>query len=309
MARIVRPYEAVGGRICLVQLLAPADVLRERATSASRLEFRKLGDPYGLGRVLERYDLTTPVAGRPSLTLDGIADFRGRARRRDRGARGRGRGLTREGAGRAAGSAAPDARPYDPQMPGALFAVIVVAFVVVGVVLVRRTIRGAVVSRLPLEDGEHVVLEEEGLKLFHRVFQTAAHGGGTTTYRVRSILTDRRVLLATGGPEGKHRFVILLILDYTTPSPPVPEHGYAAYKRKFGLRNGFPTYGCSAGDFSVEEHDGQPALRAVVPFPEGGEGWGDPPEIRLSTPQASRYLAAIGGRSRSEVSTVEPDFT
>ncbi len=135
---------------------------------------------------------------------------------------------------------------YDPSMPVALFAVIVVAFLVVGVVFVRRTQGGAIVARLPIDADEQVILEEEGLKLFHRFRQTAAHGGGTTTHRVRSVLTDRRVVLATGGPEGKHKFVILLILDYTTAAPPVPETGYAAYKRKFGLKNGYPTYSCSA---------------------------------------------------------------
>ena len=124
---------------------------------------------------------------------------------------------------------------------------------------------------------ERVLLEEEGLKLFHRFRQTSVRGGGTVTHRVRSVLTDRRVVLATGGPEGKHKFVILMILDYTTAAPPVPETGYAAYLRKFGLQNGYPTYGCSAGDVSVEEHDGETRLRVVVPFPEAGEGWGDRP--------------------------------
>jgi len=38
-------------------------------------------------------------------------------------------------------------------------------------------------------------------------------------------------------------------------------------------------------------------LRVVVPFPEAGEVWGDPPEVRLSTPQAARYAAAISGTS------------
>ena len=33
----------------------------------------------------------------------------------------------------------------------------------------------------------------------------------------------------------------------------------------------------------------------VVPFPEAGEGWGDSPEVRLSTPQAARYEEAITG--------------
>jgi len=184
---------------------------------------------------------------------------------------------------------------YDLSVSVALFAVLVIAFVVVGVVVVRRTQRGAVVARLPLGEGELVILEEEGLKLFHRFRRTAARGGGTTTYRVRSVLTDRRVLLASGGPEGKHKFVILMILDYTTAAPPVPEAGYAAYRRKFGLQNGYPTYACSAGDVSVEEHDGETRLRVVVPFPEAGEGWGDPPEVRLSTPQAARYEEAITG--------------
>ena len=194
---------------------------------------------------------------------------------------------------------APPARnSYDPPVPGALFAVIVVAFVVVAVVVVRRMQRGAVVARLPLGVDEDVLLEEEGLKLSHRFHRTAAHGGVVVTYRVRSILTDRRVLLATGGPEGKHKFVILMILDYTTPAPAVPETGYTAYRRKFKLQNGYPTYSCSAGDVSVDGHDGEPRFHVVVPFPEAGEGWGDPPEIWLSTPQASRYQDAVDAASR-----------
>ena len=182
-------------------------------------------------------------------------------------------------------------------MPVALFAVIVVAFVLVGVLVVRRTQRGAVVARLPLDEGEQILLQEEGLKLFHVSRRTAVRGGGTVTHRVRSVLTDRRVLLASGGPEGKQKFVILMILDYTTDAPAVPETGYAAYRRKFRLQNGYPTYACSAGAVSVEEHDGETRLRIVVPFPEGGEGWGDPPEVRLSTPQAARYEEAITGTS------------
>lgn len=178
-------------------------------------------------------------------------------------------------------------------MPGVVFAVIVVAFVVVAAVVVRRMQRGAIVARLPLDEGEQIILEEEGLKLFHRVRRAAARGGGTVTHRVRSVLTDRRVLLATGGPEGKHKFVILMILDYTTAATPVLETGYAAYRRKFGLQNGYPTYACSAPDVSVDEHDGETRLRVVVPFPEAGESWGDPPEVRLSTPQAARYEEAI----------------
>jgi hypothetical protein len=180
-------------------------------------------------------------------------------------------------------------------VPGALFAVIVVAFVVVAFVLVRRTQRGAIVTRMPLEDGEQVILEEEGLKLFHKAWQNAVRGGGTVTYRVRSVLTDRRVLLATGGPEGKHKFVILMILDYTSPAPLVGETGRAAYLQKFVLANGYPTYPCAAGDVSIDQHDGDTWLRVVVPFSEAGPGWGPPPEVRLRTPQAARYETAIRG--------------
>lgn len=185
-------------------------------------------------------------------------------------------------------------------VPVALYVVIVIAFLVVAVVLVRRTQRGAVVARLPLGEGEQILLEEAGLKLFHRFRQTAVRGGGTVTHRVRSVLTDRRVLLATGGPEGKHKFVILMIIDYTNAAPSVPETGYAAYLRKFGLQNGYPTYACSAGDVSVEEHGGETRLCVVVPFPEAGEGWGPPPEVRLSTPHAARYDEAIRGHARPE---------
>jgi hypothetical protein len=182
-------------------------------------------------------------------------------------------------------------------VPGAVFAVIVVVFAVVAVVVVRRMQRGAIVARLPLAEDERVILEEEGLNLSHRSRRTAAHGGWTVTHRVHSVLTDRRVLLSTGGPEGKHKFVLVMILDYGTAATPVPETGFAAYRRKFALENGYPTYPCSAADVSVDRHDGETQLRVVVPFPEGGEGWGDPPEVRLSTSQAAHYVAAISGTS------------
>lgn len=169
------------------------------------------------------------------------------------------------------------------------FALIVVAFVVIGVVVVRRAQRGAFVERLPLGEDEQILLREDGLKVFHRFRRRAVRDGGTVTHRVHSVLTDRRVLLATGGPEGKHKFVLLLIVDYTEPAPPVPETGYAAYRRKFELQNGYPTYACSAADVEV---DGS-GLRIVVPFPEAGPRWGDPPEVRLFTAQAARYQEAI----------------
>lgn len=182
-------------------------------------------------------------------------------------------------------------------MPGIVFAFIVVVFVIVAVIFIRRTQRGAFVDRLPIGDDEHVLLEEEGLEVAHRFRRMSVRGGWTTTHRVRSTLTDRRILLATGGPEGEHKFVILMILDYTSESPSVTETGYAAYRRKFGLANGYPTYSFSRSDLAVDGDD----LHFVIRFPEAGERWGDPPEIRLSTPNAARYEDAIvkAGRAPS----------
>ena len=71
-------------------------------------------------------------------------------------------------------------------MPGWLFAVIVVVFVVVGVLVVRSTQRKRIVDRLPLGPDEQVLLEEAGLKVFHRFRKMAVRGGGTVTQRCAS---------------------------------------------------------------------------------------------------------------------------
>jgi hypothetical protein len=72
-------------------------------------------------------------------------------------------------------------------VPDAVFVVIVVAFVVVALVLVRRTQRGAFVERLPTGGDERVLLEEEGLKVAHRFRRVSVRGGWTVTRRVRPI--------------------------------------------------------------------------------------------------------------------------
>ena len=185
-------------------------------------------------------------------------------------------------------------------MPGWLFAVIVLAFLAVAIVLVRRSMKGAIAERLPLAEGERVILEEAGLKLSSRSRKRALRGGWIVTYKVRSVLTDSRIILATGGPEGKHKFVLKAIIDYTTPASQVPESGYAAYVSKFRFGNGYPTYPVSAADVSVERDGSDTELRVVVPFPEGGPSWGPPPELRIVTSQAERYretVAAAGRRS------------
>ena len=181
---------------------------------------------------------------------------------------------------------------------GLVFAIAVVAFVVAGVLLVRRTQRGAIVEHLPLEEGERVLLAEEGRRVWHRFRRTARFGrSGVETRRVRIALTDRRILVATGGPEGRHRFVMLMVLDYTTPAPPVPvpDTGYAAYKRKFGLAAGYPTYSFTDDDLTLVEERGRTGVRIVVPFPERGPRWGDPPEVVLYTGEPERYRQLFAG--------------
>jgi hypothetical protein len=86
-----------------------------------------------------------------------------------------------------------------------------------------------------------------------------------------------------------------MILDYTAESPAVPETGYAAYRRKFGLANGYPTYYCSHDDVTVDGDE----LQVVVPFPEAGGRLGEPPEVHLSTPSAARYDEAVVNAGRA----------
>src|SRR5262249_44923447 len=166
-----------------------------------------------------------------------------------------------------------------------VFAIVVVVFVVVGVLIVRRTQRGAIVERLPLDQGEQVLVAEEGAKVFHRARRTARFGrGGTVTQRVRIVLTDRRILVPTGGPKGRHKFVILLMLAYSAPPAAAAGSGYGAYLETFGLANGYPTYPFTRQDVSFVEEHGKTAVRIVVPFPGG-----DPPEVVLYTSRPDAY--------------------
>jgi len=181
-------------------------------------------------------------------------------------------------------------------VPGWLYALVVAAFALTAFLVIRSTQRGRIVTRLPLEPDEDVLLEEEGLKVFHRFRRRSLKGGGTVTHRVRSILTNRRILLVTGGPEGRRKFVIVMILDYSSAAPRVAADGYTAYKEKFRLENGYPTYPFSAADVDVETTHGDETLRIDVPFPEAGPSWGPPPEVKLYTAQGERYRDAVAAR-------------
>ena len=163
---------------------------------------------------------------------------------------------------------------------------VVVVVLIAAVLIVRRTMRGAIVEHLPLMPGESVLLREDGLKVFHKIRE--ARGGTSLTYRVTVALTDRRILVATGGPEGKHKLVLKLIIDYRTPAPPVSDAGYGAYRKKFQLANGYPTYYISPADARVVETNGEAALHITVPFPEHGSLYTEP-EVIIYTNRPEKY--------------------
>jgi shikimate kinase len=70
VARVVDASERHGGQVTFVQLLAPREELVRRVAEADRKEHRKLSDASDLQRVLEEYDVYTPIPGRSSLSID-----------------------------------------------------------------------------------------------------------------------------------------------------------------------------------------------------------------------------------------------
>ena len=64
------PVLAGGGVVQYVQLSCAREVLLERVQAESRRAFRKLADPEAMRRLLETYDLATPIPLVPSLRLD-----------------------------------------------------------------------------------------------------------------------------------------------------------------------------------------------------------------------------------------------
>lgn len=175
-------------------------------------------------------------------------------------------------------------------MPSWIFYLIVAAFVIVGILLIRRSIRGAIFERLPIEPDESILLEERGLKIFAKIRE--ASGGKSLLSRATVVLTNRRIIVATGGPEGKYKFFLKMILDYRTPSPTVSGSGYFAYYEKFKLENGYATYYITPSDISLIETKGQLAVKIHVPFPEHGSMYVEP-EVILYTKNPEAYQAAF----------------
>jgi hypothetical protein len=67
-----------------------------------------------------------------------------------------------------------------------LFTLILVLFVAAAVAMVRRALKPAIAERLPLEEGERVLLDESGLKVFHQIRYR-----GVQPERYRDVLSGR----------------------------------------------------------------------------------------------------------------------
>ena len=168
--------------------------------------------------------------------------------------------------------------------------ILLLVFVVAAVIIIRWTLRRAIVEKLPVAHGERVLLTETGLEIYHKVREH--YRGRALTSGVTVVLTDKRVIVATGGPEGVHKYLLKQIIEYTTSSPAVKGSGYGAYYAKFRLENGYATYYVAPENVSVVEKDGQTAVRFEVPFPEHGAFYINP-EVTIYTSRAEEYRKAI----------------
>lgn len=164
-------------------------------------------------------------------------------------------------------------------------------FVVVAVIAIRWTLRRAIVEKLPVVEGERVLLTETGLTVFHRM--RGHYRGRGLMSGVTVMLTDKRVILATGGPEGVHKYLLRQIIDFTTPLPAVKGSGYGAYHAKFRLKNGYATYFAGPKNVSVVDKDGKTGVRFEAPFPEHGAFYINP-EVIIYTSHPEEYRKAIG---------------
>ena len=168
--------------------------------------------------------------------------------------------------------------------------ILLLVFMVAAVIIIRWTLRRAIVERLPVADGERVLLTETGLKVYHKVREH--YRGRTLTSGATVVLTDKRVIVATGGPEGVHKYLLHQIIEHTTSPRAAKGSGYGAYYAKFRLDNGYATYFVAPENVSVVEKDGQTGVRFEVPFPEHGAFYINP-EVIIYTSRPEEYRKAF----------------
>ena len=180
-----------------------------------------------------------------------------------------------------------------------------------GVVFVRSTQKGAFVERLPVEQDEDVLLEEEGLKLFHRFRRMAVRGGGR--YSSRAGGAHRSAHPARDGrARGQAQ-----VRDPDDPRLHDPGGGrpgdrVRGLQAEVRLQNGYPTYAFSAADVSLdEEHGGGAALRIDGAVPGGWSEVGrsargeDLDEAGAAIPGRGRLRTPVG-LSQAAIASTDP---
>lgn len=169
---------------------------------------------------------------------------------------------------------------------------IVAVILAIAILAIRYSLRGAIMDRLPIEPDEQILCDEENRRVFHRVRDTV--DGRVLMYKVRLVLTNRRILIATGGPEGKHKFLIRYIVEHRGTHALTPEEVGAARAAGYGLDKGYATYRIGAADVALICEDGQTAVRILVPYTVD-ETFQLPPRLVLYTarPEVYRGLFAI----------------
>lgn len=177
-----------------------------------------------------------------------------------------------------------------PGSPKMIYA-IVAAVMLLAIIGIRYAMRGAIFDRLPIAADEQVLAEEPGLRVESRL--PHASRGWETRFGMHVVLTNRRILLATGGPEGKHKFVLVYVVEYTPKRTLTAEELAAAKGAGYGLENGYATFRVGADHVTVQEEDGKTMVKVEVPYSNDAT-FANSPVLKFYTGQADKYRAVFG---------------
>jgi len=170
---------------------------------------------------------------------------------------------------------------------------IVAVVMLLAIIGIRYAMRGAIFDRLPIAADEQVLAVEPGLRVLWRMPHAA--NGWETRFGMHVVLTNRRILMATGGPEGKHKFVLVYVVEYTPNRPLTAEELSAAIGAGYGLENGYSTYRVGGDNLTVVQEDGKQVVQVEVPY-SNDTTFARPPVLKIYTGQVERYREALGIR-------------
>lgn len=169
---------------------------------------------------------------------------------------------------------------------------IVAVVMLLAIIGIRYAMRGAIFDRLPIAADEQVLAVEPGLRVLWRMPHAA--NGWETRFGMHVVLTNRRILMATGGPEGKHKFLLVYVVEYVPQRPLTPEELSAATGAGYSMENGYPTYRVGRDNLAVVvEEDGKQVVQVEVPY-SNDTTFARPPVLKIYTGQVEKYRAAFG---------------